>query len=284
MYTVGLFSAIISALASSTAAVPVEASAAILLSSKDLSVQNYYGSPLPPWHSGSKPGWYYGPHPDKSPVTPALTPKNCRWLTQYPQVIHCPYSHSRPSHSSPYSTSASHHYAPHHPSHYPPSPPPPHTTETYTTGTSHSNPSPSSQAPETDTVPTSTYIVPIYSNSLEEAASTSSYAPLPPPSPPSNGYHSTFYNITAAVQADDYITFGMVETTDDCKAMCDSVKGCGFVNTYHDVHGKDGKPFLSCSLFMLCHTPEDADNRGGQFQSDGTTNFITDSDGWCKKY
>jgi hypothetical protein len=53
----------------------------------------------------------------------------------------------------------------------------------------------------------------------------------PPSPPPSDGYTPTFTNITAAVQADDFLTFGLVETVADCKAMCNSVDGCGFVNS-----------------------------------------------------
>lgn len=35
----------------------------------------------------------------------------------------------------------------------------------------------------------------------------------PPPPPPTNdGYYPTFSNITAATQADDYQTFGLVDT------------------------------------------------------------------------
>ncbi|KAK0435735.1 hypothetical protein EV421DRAFT_1716457 [Armillaria borealis] len=36
-----------------------------------LSVQlnrgNFYGAPFPPWVQGSKPGWYYGDHPERVP-------------------------------------------------------------------------------------------------------------------------------------------------------------------------------------------------------------------------
>ncbi|KAJ7579067.1 hypothetical protein C8J56DRAFT_964760 [Mycena floridula] len=105
----------------------------------------------------------------------------------------------------------------------------------------------------------------------------------PKPHPPQTGYHQVFYGLTAAVQADDYITFGLVQTVDDCKAMCSSVSGCTFFNTYHDVNGKDGSPLLTCSLFSYCHTAADADNAGGQSQPDGTMDYITDSEGWCFK-
>jgi hypothetical protein len=38
----------------------------------DLSNTNNYGSPLPPWVHGNKPGWYYGPHPRDHPNLPCL--------------------------------------------------------------------------------------------------------------------------------------------------------------------------------------------------------------------
>ncbi|TFK39300.1 hypothetical protein BDQ12DRAFT_698277 [Crucibulum laeve] len=104
----------------------------------------------------------------------------------------------------------------------------------------------------------------------------------PPPPPPNDGYHQTFSNLTGATQAADYMTYGLVDTVADCKAMCDSVQGCKFVNSYHDVNGKDGSTQLTCSLFTNCHTSADADNKGGQTQPDGSIDFIQNSDGWCK--
>ncbi|KAF5355187.1 hypothetical protein D9756_005310 [Leucocoprinus leucothites] len=150
----------------------------------------------------------------------------------------------------------------HCPPKYPPYPPPkpPHHTTT-TKPPYHTTTKP---PPYTTTEPTTT---------------TTSTTPTPTPT---NGYIPTFYNITAAVQADDYMTFGLVETVDDCMEMCDNVGGCAFANTYHDVHGKDGSPLLTCALFSKCHGPEDADNAGGQTQPDGSVDFIANSDGWCK--
>ncbi|KAK0435734.1 hypothetical protein EV421DRAFT_1716475 [Armillaria borealis] len=91
-----------------------------------------------------------------------------------------------------------------------------------------------------------------------------------------------FSNYTGAVQAADYLTFGLVDTVAACKDMCDSVEGCTFINPYHDVNGKDGSPLLPCSLFSKCHTKADADNFGGQTQPDGSVDFITDCAGFCK--
>lgn len=106
---------------------------------------------------------------------------------------------------------------------------------------------------------------------------------VPPKPPTSDGYTQTFANLTGATQASDYLTFGLVDTIADCKTMCNSVNGCEFVNTYHDVNGKDGSTQLTCSLFSSCHTSSDAINTGGQTQPDGSVNFIRSSDGWCKK-
>jgi hypothetical protein len=83
--------------------------------------------------------------------------------------------------------------------------------------------------------------------------------------------------------------------------MCETVYGCGFVNStsircptygarvltvsslaYYDVYGKNGSPLLTCALFSYSHTAADADNRGGQSQPDGSVDYIIDSDGFCK--
>ncbi|KAK0461959.1 uncharacterized protein EV420DRAFT_138145 [Desarmillaria tabescens] len=107
--------------------------------------------------------------------------------------------------------------------------------------------------------------------------------PNPPHNPPANdGYKQVFYNYTGAVQADDYLTYGLVDTVEGCKDMCNSVDGCNFINPYYDVNGKNGSPLLTCSLFTKCHGVEDADNFGGQTQPDGSIDYITDSAGYCK--
>ncbi|KAF9022925.1 fruit-body specific protein A, partial [Hymenopellis radicata] len=104
-----------------------------------------------------------------------------------------------------------------------------------------------------------------------------------PPSHPSNPWTPTFTNGTCAVQADDYLTYGLVDTVDDCETMCTGVDGCVFFNTYHDNNAKDGSTQLTCALFSKCHDQKDADNCGGQTEPDGSINFITESAGYCKK-
>ncbi|KAK0454369.1 hypothetical protein EV421DRAFT_413551 [Armillaria borealis] len=53
-------------------------------------------------------------------------------------------------------------------------------------------------------------------------------------------YVLTFDNLTAAINGVDFITFGLVETVHACMDFCDSVEGCLFINSFHDVNGKVG--------------------------------------------
>ncbi|KAF8955848.1 hypothetical protein BDZ97DRAFT_1672913 [Flammula alnicola] len=130
--------------------------------------------------------------------------------------------------------------------------------------------------------PTSTITVTDTTTATTTTTTTATVTVTSTSTPTVDGYIPTFSNITAAVQADDFMTFGLVETVADCMAMCDSVPGCTFVNPFHDVNGKGGSTDLTCSLFQFCHTAADADNAGGQSQPDGSVDFIINSDGWCK--
>ncbi|XP_006462991.1 hypothetical protein AGABI2DRAFT_194032 [Agaricus bisporus var. bisporus H97] len=291
MRTTALVVAIIAGLIPSAIAAPAEAMTSSIVAQlgADLTVNNYYGSPRPPWKSGSKPGWYYGTHPEKHPDVPHLTPDKCKLLGHYPKAIHCPHTYPPSPHHHKPPPPPPHHYSHPPPHHSPPPPPPyhsppPQTTPTITIVTTSTTEQP---AESTDTVPPyTTPTIPPYTPTIPTYTTPDpTYGPPSPPPPPptsSGEYYQTFYDITAAVQADDYMTYGLVDTVEDCLTMCDSVKGCGFVNTYHDVNGKDGSLQLSCALFTLCHGAEDADNIGGQSQPDGSINFIEDSNGWCK--
>ncbi|KAF7342626.1 Fruit-body specific protein a [Mycena sanguinolenta] len=105
--------------------------------------------------------------------------------------------------------------------------------------------------------------------------------PHSPPPPPPYTQVEGFYNLDCAAQDGSYLTYGLVDTVDDCYNMCASVSDCTFFNTYHDVNGKDGSSQLTCSLFSECLTSASADNCGGQTQSDGSVDYITDSTGYC---
>ncbi|KAF8131756.1 hypothetical protein K438DRAFT_1642737 [Mycena galopus ATCC 62051] len=108
--------------------------------------------------------------------------------------------------------------------------------------------------------------------------------PYGPPPPPEYTQCSGFYGLECAAQDDSYLTYGLVDTVADCEDMCRSVSGCTFMNTYHDVNGKDGSPQLTCALFSKCLTKSSAINCGGQGQPYGGTDYITDSDGYCKNW
>ncbi|KAF7325806.1 hypothetical protein MKEN_00431300 [Mycena kentingensis (nom. inval.)] len=128
------------------------------------------------------------------------------------------------------------------------------------------------------------------------------HKPHKPHNPPE--YKPTYYNLTCASQDDSFMTFGLVDTVDDCQDMCDSVPGCTFANSepassleiralnlarlpaaFHDNNatGKGNSTMLTCSLFSKCLGESSADNCGGQGQPDGSIEFITESSGYCKK-
>ncbi|KAF8341796.1 hypothetical protein F5887DRAFT_976045 [Amanita rubescens] len=86
-------------------------------------------------------------------------------------------------------------------------------------------------------------------------------------------YFSTFRHRKAAtVSPPDYLTYELRETVLECQEACNEVVGCNF----------GGSPLLTCALFKECHDASSATN-SGQTQPDGSEDYITDSDGWCKK-
>ncbi|KAJ3984080.1 hypothetical protein F5890DRAFT_93347 [Lentinula detonsa] len=105
----------------------------------------------------------------------------------------------------------------------------------------------------------------------------------PSPTPPSTNtpsYYMIFSGLKGAIEGSGYLTYGLVDTVSDCETMCNKVSTCIFINTYHDVNGKNGSPLLTCSLYSELHTAADATNKGGQTQPDGSVDYITDSAGY----
>ncbi|KAJ7110915.1 hypothetical protein C8R44DRAFT_883378 [Mycena epipterygia] len=94
--------------------------------------------------------------------------------------------------------------------------------------------------------------------------------------------HAAPFRVSAAsVRDGSFQTFGLVDTLADCQAMCDSVAGCTFVNSYHDNNSAaKNSTQLTCSLFMTCLTASAADNCAGQPQPDGSVDYISNSDGY----
>ncbi|KAJ3746149.1 hypothetical protein DFH05DRAFT_915932 [Lentinula detonsa] len=98
---------------------------------------------------------------------------------------------------------------------------------------------------------------------------------------PTPSYYTVFSGLDGAINGPGYLTYGLVDTVDDCESMCNSVSGCVFVNAYHDVNGKNGSPLLTCSLYSEVNGADQATNYGGQLQPDGSYDYITDSDGYA---
>ncbi|KAJ7719078.1 hypothetical protein DFH07DRAFT_1067921 [Mycena maculata] len=192
------FSTLFTALAVVATGVTATDSSSSSTSVIGLTAANDYGAPIPPWETGSSPGWYYGQGTPPSGLESLADTLICELLELlFPLCLQCP---------------------------------------------------------------------------------------KPPPKPPSTPeYTLTFYNQTCATQDASYMTYGLVDTVADCETMCDTVPGCTFVNTYHDVNGKGGSTQLTCSLFSTCLTAASNDNCGGQTQPNGSVDFIINSDGYCKK-
>ncbi|KAH7878831.1 hypothetical protein F5879DRAFT_695003 [Lentinula edodes] len=110
------------------------------------------------------------------------------------------------------------------------------------------------------------------------AAPTTTAATTQSTSTPS--YYTIFSGLDGAIEGSGYLTYGLVDTISDCESMCNRVTGCIFINTYHDVNGKNGSPELTCSLYSELHTSAEAINKGGQTQPDGSIDYVTDSDGY----
>ncbi|KAK0486382.1 hypothetical protein IW261DRAFT_1416165 [Armillaria novae-zelandiae] len=59
--------------------------------------------------------------------------------------------------------------------------------------------------------------------------------------------------------------------------------GCLFVNVYRDVNSVYTGDQMTCAVYTDCHTLSEADNYGGQVQTDGTVDYIINSAGYCKR-
>ncbi|KAF8826188.1 hypothetical protein HHX47_DHR6000603 [Lentinula edodes] len=124
--------------------------------------------------------------------------------------------------------------------------------------------------------PTPTKSLPKRSAAVAAATASASATASATPS-----YYTVFSGLTGAISASGYLTYGLVDTVANCEAMCNKVSGCVFVNSYHDVNGKNGSPLLTCSLYSKVHTALQAKNYGGQTQPDGSVDYITNSDGYA---
>ncbi|CAO1614610.1 unnamed protein product [Parajaminaea phylloscopi] len=134
--------------------------------------------------------------------------------------------------------------------------------------------------------------------STTTTATTTAVVPTGTPDPTcTDKYQKVFKNLTTiatsgiysgqvvgvAVVANEYLTYGLADTPEQCLSICDEVDGCVFVNSYLDVEEDDkadprhsGK--YTCALYSACEGVDKGTNWGGQ----NDPNYITDSTGWCK--
>jgi len=66
-----------------------------------LTADNYYGSPIPPWEPGHKPGWYYGNSNPPEGILCFLEGLFCELLELFPFCLHCPKPHQPPPPNPP---------------------------------------------------------------------------------------------------------------------------------------------------------------------------------------
>lgn len=177
------FNAISSAMARAMTAPIIDVNAVLGF---DAGPDNFYNAPTPPWKPGAVPGWYYGPNPQKYPDLWCLHDVRSHiFCLTFQILIYCFQFMCRFLWYYPNALHC-------------PSP----------------NPHPGNPAPQpTKTVTdTSTTTVVETTTTTTTATTTTTVTVTQPSNPTVDGYIPTFSNFTAAVQADDFMTFGLVET------------------------------------------------------------------------
>ncbi|KAF7356035.1 DUF3494 domain-containing protein [Mycena venus] len=92
-------------------------------------------------------------------------------------------------------------------------------------------------------------------------------------------FTTAFKNLNASIQGDDFLTFTLTDTAEECIDLCACTEGCVFANPNFD--NAKNTTQLTCSLYAGCHTAADATNTGGQTLPDGSLSTVTNSSGFC---
>ncbi|PWN93078.1 hypothetical protein FA10DRAFT_282748 [Acaromyces ingoldii] len=256
-----------------------------------LSDEKCYGAAIPPWLQHSTPGWCKGKQPSHGSLPPwdGGDAAQCKRKGAFGGPVckggnppgHIPSGCKPPTHYPGHGGHGGHGgHKPGHGGHH-------HSTTKAT----------STESCSTEPTPTTTSTT---------SAPTSTGAPEPICTGPSSEYQLVFedYETTATTGVytgkkvgaatqdnDNYLTYGLTDTIEECLELCDQVNGCVFVNTYHDQYDgsyddlpesaqkKYDPSKLTCALFKACEDPDKAnDNWGGQ----NDPNYITESNGYCK--
>ncbi len=110
---------------------------------------------------------------------------------------------------------------------------------------------------------------------------------------PTNGVYAGIPGTGAAASDPSYLTYGLVKNLDECKAACDKVSGCVFINLYQDlfppeelatldlpeeVKIKYVRGNLTCAMYQKCLPDSAFVNWAGQ--SDPSS--VEASFGYCR--
>ncbi|KAJ7131583.1 hypothetical protein C8R43DRAFT_1133795 [Mycena crocata] len=140
-------------------------------------------------------------------------------------------------------------------------------------------PPPSSSAPSSSLPPTS---IPASSTPTSSSPTTTYSAKCTPTAAPC--YSVAFENLDASIHGDDYLTFILTDTVDECIDFCACRVGCAFANPYYDNNASNkNTTMLTCAIYAGCHSAADATNTGGQTEPDGSLSTVSSSSGYCLK-
>ncbi|KAJ7164273.1 hypothetical protein C8R46DRAFT_1099164 [Mycena filopes] len=143
-------------------------------------------------------------------------------------------------------------------------------------------PPPSSSAPISSTVSipaTSTPPATVSSTPTSSTATATYSAKCTPTAAPC--FTTAFENLNASIHADDYLSYILTDTVQECIDFCACRPGgCGFANPYYDNNAKN-TTMLTCAYYAGCHSAADATNTGGQSEPNGGLSAISNSSGYC---
>jgi len=139
----------------------------------------------------------------------------------------------------------------------------------------------SSTAPPTSSAPSSSTAPPSLTSSTPTSSSATATHSAECSPTAVTCYTTAFENLDASIQADDYLSYILTDTAEECIDFCSChPSGCTFANSYYDNNAKN-TTMLTCAYYASCHTAADATNFGGQREPDGSLSTISNSSGYC---
>jgi len=138
-------------------------------------------------------------------------------------------------------------------------------------------PIPPTSVPATSVPPTTA--PPTVTSTPTSSSATATFSPQCTPTA-APCFTVEFQNLNASIQGDDFLTFTLADTDQECIDLCACLPGgCAFVNPHLD--STRNTTMLTCAFYAGCHTAADATNFGGQTQPDGSLSTVSSSSGFC---